>query len=53
MTKKHFIKLAEAIATITDDRQRHEVANLIGSVCAESNDLFNWYTWLVACNIGE
>jgi hypothetical protein len=49
MTKKHFKKLASAIATIEDHMERDRMAVLIGRVCQEVNDLFDWSRWHAAC----
>ena len=51
MSKKHFIAMAKAIATITDNAERERVAKLIGGVCAESNVNFKMSTFLTACNV--
>ncbi len=52
MTRKHFEKLAAAIATIRDDAKRAEFARIVGAVCQSCNDRFDWSRWDVACNIG-
>ena len=51
MSRKHFRKLAEAIADINDSRDRISTAKLVGAVCAECNDRFNWSTWYSACGV--
>jgi len=51
MSRKHFRALAEAIAGINDEGDRIHTAQLIGVVCAECNDRFNWATWYSACNV--
>ena len=51
MTKKHFAKLAEAIATIKDRSDREYVAMIIGNVCSSLNEKFNWTIWNNACNL--
>lgn len=51
MSRKHFRKLAEAISGINDERDRIRTAQLIGAVCADCNDRFNWSTWYSACNV--
>jgi len=50
MTKKDFIKLAEAIKGIDNKETRDEIAYRVGLVCSESNPRFNWDIWNKACN---
>jgi len=49
MSKKHFIALAKAISRIQDHDERARMADLIGEVCADFNENFNWSTWRIAC----
>ena len=49
MSRKHFRKLAEAISGIEDADERLRMAKLIGAVCNDCNDRFNWSTWASAC----
>ena len=51
MSRKHFKALAKAIKGITNDEERGKVAHIIGEVCAESNDRFQWSKFLSACNV--
>lgn len=51
MTKKHFKALASVISGIKDDKERGEVAYLIGHVCVEMNPRFNWEKWFDACEV--
>lgn len=51
MSRKHFKALAEAIKGISDADERENTAELIGNVCADCNDRFNWDTWCVACGV--
>jgi len=51
MSRKHFVKLARAIGGITDEKERKRTAELVGRVCADCNDHFNWSTWYSACNV--
>ena len=51
MSRKHFRKLAEAIAGIEDADERKRMADLIGDVCASCNGNFNWSTWRSACGV--
>lgn len=50
MSRKHFKALAEAISKLSDQKERSHMAHLIGEVCAENNDRFQWSKWLKACN---
>jgi len=50
MTRKHFVRLAKAVASIQDDATRREVGQRIGDVCADANPFFDWYKWDAACN---
>jgi len=49
MSRKHFVKLAEAISSIENADDRRRVAELIGGVCAGCNGNFNWSVWRSAC----
>lgn len=40
MTRKHFILLAEALATIRNKQDRENASTLIAAVCASSNPRF-------------
>lgn len=51
MSRKHFVKLAEAIKRIPDSEERKRTAETIGAVCAECNPHFNWHTWRAACGV--
>jgi hypothetical protein len=51
MSKKHFKALAEAIAQIADTEERERTASLVGRVCADCNDRFDWYRWRSACGV--
>jgi hypothetical protein len=51
MTKKTFIKLAEVIAGIKDDKERKQISLFIGRICADSNGNFRWDKWYKACNV--
>lgn len=51
MSRKHFCKLAEAISGIEDTEERLRMAKLIGAVCNDCNDRFNWSTWASACGV--
>ncbi len=50
MTRKHFRKLAAAIAALDNEHERRRMAQAIGDVCADSNERFDWTVWRVACN---
>ena len=49
MTKKDFVDIAEAIASIEDEKQRREVAIKIGRVCLSCNHRFDVYEFYTAC----
>jgi len=49
MTKKEFVKIAEAIASIEDEKQRREVAVKIGKVCYSTNPRFDVLKFYTAC----
>ena len=51
MSRKHFAALAAAISGIKDAGERERMAQLIGNVCADCNDRFNWSTWRSACGV--
>ena len=53
MSRKHFKTLAEAIKGISNTEERARVARIIGEVCAEANDRFQWSKFLVACNVTD
>ena len=45
MTKKHFIRLAEAIKGIKDKAERGRIASIIGVICANINNRFDFAKW--------
>ena len=51
MSKKHFEALAEAIASIGDEKARDEAALAVASVCSEFNSNFNRGRFLRACGV--
>lgn len=51
MSRKDFIKLAAAIANISNDEERINTATLVGRVCEESNKNFDWSRWNKACRV--
>ena len=51
MSRKHFRALAEAIAGIECTVERERMASLVGGVCADCNDRFNWSVWNNACGV--
>ena len=53
MTRKHYIKMAEAISTIKDVDDRLHIAKLVGDCCREDNCRFSWETWRRACNVNR
>ena len=53
MTRKHFNKLAKAIASISDAEDRQMLANMLGNICEEVNSRFDWERWYAACQVKE
>lgn len=53
MSRKHFVKLAAAIAGIESYDDRARTAELIGAVCADCNAHFDWRIWRSACNVDQ
>ena len=51
MRRKHFRALAEAIKSIENHNERIRMADLIGIVCSEYNNRFNWSRWRTACGV--
>ena len=51
MSRKDFKALAEAITGINCISERKRVASLVGKVCANYNDNFDWYRWRCACRV--
>jgi hypothetical protein len=51
MSRKHFIKLAEAISQISNVQERCDTAKLIASVCAACNPNFSPSRFYAACNV--
>ena len=51
MSRKHFRALAKAIAGIENHDERVRMADLVGEVCSECNDLFDWTRWRAACGL--
>ncbi len=51
MTRKHFKAIAEAIAKITDDYQRAELAESVADVCKASNPNFKRDLFYRACGV--
>lgn len=50
MSRKHFVALAEAISQITDDAERKRTAELVASVCRQTNPNFDRSRFMGACN---
>lgn len=53
MSRKHFIKLAAAIAAIQDEQVRAAAAKAVAEVCNECNERFNLARFMTACNVKE
>jgi hypothetical protein len=50
-TRKHFVQLAKAIASVENASDRSKLADTIGAVCRESNPRFDSAKWLKACAV--
>jgi hypothetical protein len=53
MTKKHFVKFAEYIRCITDDKQRADTAELVADVCRCFNENFTRERFMLVCGVNE
>jgi hypothetical protein len=53
MSRKHFVALAQAIASIENVVERERAAELIGLVCRGFNYNFNWSVWYNACGVKQ
>lgn len=53
MSRKHFIALAAAVATIADMDNRRTVAELLAAVCAAANSRFNRQRFYAACGVTD
>ena len=51
MSKKHFVKLAQAVAQIKDIGERERTAQLLADVCAADNPRFNSSRFYAACGV--
>jgi hypothetical protein len=51
MSRKHFVQLAAAVATIADLDTRRTVAELLANVCASTNPRFNRQRFYAACGV--
>lgn len=51
MTRKHYIKFADAISKISDAEERASVAQTVALVCAEDNPRFDSAKFYAACNV--
>lgn len=53
MSRKHFKAFAEAISEITDRVERIRVAQLVATVCKQSNSNFDYYKFMHACGVQD
>jgi len=53
MTRKYLVRVALAIRCIRDYRDRLFVATEIGDIMKESNQLFDWGKWRIACGLED
>jgi hypothetical protein len=51
MSRKHFVQLARAVASIVDPVNRRQVAELLADVCAAANPRFNRSRFFAACGV--
>ncbi len=51
MSKKHFVALAAAIASIANTAERKRTAHLIAEVCKRLNGRFKPVRFLTACKV--
>lgn len=52
MSRKHFVQLAAAVASIVDPVNRRQIAEMLAAVCAASNPRFNRQKFYEACGVG-
>ena len=49
MTRKHFVALAKAVATLADAAERKSLAEALATVCASQNERFDRDKFMAAC----
>lgn len=48
MSKKHFIKIAQALGKITDEHSRKQAAEAVADACQQCNELFDFNRFMTA-----
>lgn len=49
MSRKHFVKFAEHISCIIDEKERKSTAELVARVCSGFNYYFDYAKFMRAC----
>lgn len=48
MSRKHFIKIAQALGKITDETERKQAAEAVADACQQCNELFDFNRFMTA-----